>query len=291
MFLSDLKNLKSALTEISKTSPDYPKAWLSLSDAPEILYALGDIRLLSSKKLAVVGSRRTPTAIVKFGAELCKELSREFTLVTGTADGGDSVAIEGALAGGGKVICLLAGGFSALPQGNLFLLEKVAERGLILSPYPFETEVRAFSYEYRNKLLACLCDGALVLSAGEKSGALITAKYAEKYKKPVFALPYSPNAAAGVGCNALLKQGAKLTENAADVLQAFGIEKTQPPKQITLSEEERKLYEALQDFGESHVSLLSQKSGVAAFKARAVLSALEVKGLVVSVGGNRYSIV
>lgn len=291
MLLSDLKNLKSALTEIPKTSPEYPKEWLALSDSPEKLYALGDVRLLSARKFAVVGSRRTPTAISKFGIELCKELSYSFVLVTGTADGGDSAVIEGALSGSGKAICLLAGGFSALPQGNLALLEKVAKRGLLLSPYPFETETRAFSYEYRNKLLASLCEGAAVLSAGEKSGALITAKYAEKYGKPVFSVPYSPNSAAGTGCNALLKKGARLIECAADVLQVFGIEKDSVRKQIALSQDEQKLYQALQDLGESHISALSQKSGVAAFKARAVLSALEVKGLAVGVGGNRYTIV
>lgn len=291
MFLSDLKNLKSALIEISKTSPEYPQEWLALSDSPERLYALGNTNLLSARKLAVVGSRRTPTAILKFGAELCKELSYAFVLVTGTADGGDSAAIEGALSGNGKVICLLAGGFSALPQGNLPLMERVAKKGLLLSPYPFETETRAFSYEYRNKLLASLCEGTAVLSAGEKSGALITAKYAEKYGKPVFALPYPPNAAAGAGCNALLKKGARLTDCAQDILQVFGIQKESIRKQIPLSEDEQKLYQALQDLGESHVSELCQKSGVAPFKARAVLSALEVKGLAVSVGGNRYTAV
>lgn len=289
--LFDTENLKKALITLEKTSPEYPTEWKALTDAPERLYALGDIRLLSGRKLAVVGSRRTPNNVFKFSVELGKELSRYFTLVTGTADGGDCAAMEGGLQGSGKVICLLAGGFSALPQGNLQLLERVAKRGLILSPHPFETEVRAFSYEYRNKLMALLCDGTLVLSAGEKSGALVTAKYAQKAGKKIFALPYSPNAAAGAGCNALIKKGAYLTESADDVLAQFGIEERIEKTEIALSEDEERLYQALQDLGESHVSALSQKSGVSIFKARAVLSALEVKGLAVSVGGNRYTLV
>ena len=289
--LFDTENLKKALIELDKNSPDYPTEWKDLADAPERLYALGDIRLLNGRKLAVVGSRRTPTNVLKFSVELGKELSRHFTLVTGTADGGDSAAMEGGLQGSGKVICLLAGGFSALPQGNLQLLERVAKRGLILSPHLFETEVRAYSYEYRNKLMAYLCDGTLVLSADEKSGALVTAKYAQKAGKKIFALPYSPNAAAGAGCNALIKKGAYLTESADDVLEQFGIEERVEKKEIALSEDEERLYQALQDLGESHVSALSQKSGVPIFKARAVLSALEVKGLAVSVGGNRYILV
>ena len=289
--LFDTENLKKALIELDKNSPDYPTEWKDLADAPERLYALGDIRLLNGRKLAVVGSRRTPTNVLKFSVTLSKELSRHFTLVTGTADGGDSAAMEGGLQGSGKVICLLSGGFSALPQGNLQLLERVAKRGLILSPHPFETEVRAYSYEYRNKLMAYLCDGTLVLSADEKSGALVTAKYAQKAGKKIFALPYSPNAAAGAGCNALIKKGAYLTESADDVLEQFGIEERVEKKEIALSEDEERLYQALQDLGESHVSALSQKSGVPIFKARAVLSALEVKGLAVSVGGNRYILV
>lgn len=289
--LFDTENLKKALIEIDKASPYYPTEWKLLDDAPEKLYALGEARLLRGRKLAVVGSRRTPANVLKLGAELGKELSKYFTLVTGTADGGDSAAIEGGLAGSGKVICLLAGGFSALPQCNLQLLERVAQHGLLLSPHPFETEVRAFSYEYRNKLIATLCDGTLVLSAGEKSGALITAKYAQKAGKKTFALPYPPNAAAGAGCNALIKKGAYLTESAEDVLTQFGIEESIEKKEIALSADEERLYQALQDLGESHVSALSQKTGVPIFKARAVLSALEVKGLAVSVGGNRYTLV
>ena len=287
----DLENLKKSLIELDKSSPDYPAEWQGLDDAPEKLYALGDIRLLRGRKLAVVGSRRTPINVMKFSAELCKQLSYEFTLVTGTADGGDCAALEGGMAGSGKVVCLLAGGFSALPQAHVQMLLGVAKRGLILSPHPFETEVRTFSYEYRNKLLAYLCAGTLVLSAGEKSGALITAKYAQKADKKVFALPYSPNAAAGAGCNALIKKGAYLTESAQDVLVQFGIEERTERAKIALSADEERLYQALQELGESHVSELSQKSGVQIFKARAVLSALEVKGLAVSVGGNRYTLV
>ena len=291
MILSNLEALQSALRTIPKNAPEYPAAWRSLSDAPETLYALGNLSLLQTHKLAIVGSRRTPANVVKIGEELAKQLSQSYTLVTGTADGGDTVAIRGALSGSGKLICLLAGGFAYLPQGNLDLFERVAKTGLLLSLHPFETEIRAFSYEYRNKLLSALCDGALILSAGEKSGALITAKYAKEFGKKLFALPYPPNAAAGVGCNGLIKQGAKLTETAADVLEEFGVQIQEQKPQLLLSEDEQKLYEALQSLGESHVSVLSQSSGVPIFKARAVLSALEVKGRAVSLGGNVYTLV
>ena len=281
-------NVRQNLTAIPWSSSDYPTEWKELSDAPKCLYALGDISLLRARKLAIVGSRRTPANALKLGEEISKTLSQALVIVTGVADGGDTAAIEGALKGSGKVICLLAGGFSALPQCNLALLEKVTKKGLILSPHDYETEIRAFSYEYRNKLLAKLCEGVLVLGAGEKSGALITAKYAVEDKKPVFALPYPPNSSSGAGCNALIKTGGYLTEDATDVAKKFAVDLTAKKTEIALSPDEQKLYAALQE-GEAHAAELAVKTGIPVFKLRAVLSSLEVKGLVTALGGNRYA--
>lgn len=287
MFINDEKFIFS----IEKDSEEYPVCWKDLPDAPNVLYGRGDKSLLKTRILTIVGSRRTPLQALKTGAQIAQELSNEFTIATGTADGGDGAAIEGALKGRGKVICLLAGGFSAIPQGNLPLLSQVAEKGLLLSPHPFETKVRTFSYEYRNKLLAKMGEGTLVLGAAEKSGALITARYAKDFEKPIFALPYPPGASAGAGCNALIKQGGYLTESAADVLERFGIHATERKSSVTLTEEETKLYAALKDMSEGHITQLSAVSGIPTFKAMAILSALEVKGLAVSIGGNRYSII
>lgn len=287
---TDVKRLQTQLIALSKTDGDYPQEWRYMPDAPQTVYALGNIALLKERKLTVVGSRTTPANALKLGEKIVAELTAHFVIVTGTADGGDSAAAEGALQSG-RVIALLAGGFSALPQGNLPLLEKIVKHGLLLSPYEFDTPIRSFSYEYRNKLLAALGEGAFVLGAGAKSGALITAKYAEKYQKKIFAFPYPPNSAAGEGCNALIKRGACLVEESADVLSKFGIDTSKPKAALELTAEENKLYEALKELCEGHISELSAKSGVPVFKARAVLSALEIKGLAVSVGGNRYGLV
>lgn len=279
---------QSELTEISITSPLYPSEWKTLPDAPQTLWCKGDIALLQTRKLTVVGSRTTPPTALKTGGTIAKALSNAFTIITGTAEGGDSAAIAGALAGSGKIICVLAGGFSAIPQGNLPLLKQVAEQGLLLSPHPYDTPVRAFSYEYRNKLLAHLGEGTLVLGAAEKSGALVTAKYAAKATRLVFALPYAPGSHAGAGCNKLIKQGAFLTETADDIFDAFGVEKT-PRKQIALSSDEEKILEALRKLAQAHVSELAEKTGIPVFKTMSVLSSLEVKGIAVSLGGNRYA--
>lgn len=285
--------IEKRLTLLQKSDKDYPKEWLSLSDAPEKVYALGDLSLLKERKLTVVGSRRTPVNALKLGEKTAKELSNLFTIVSGTADGGDTSAIEGALSNpqGKGVICVLAGGFSALPQAKLPLLEKVAKKGLLLSTQEREVSAREYSYEYRNKLLAYLGEGTFVLGAGEKSGALITAKYAQRQGKPVFAFPYPPSSASGEGCNALIKKGGKLVENAEDIAEFFGIDLTKEHKRISLSEEEEKLYLALKECGELHAVELSEKTGVPAYKIRAITASLEVKGVAVALGGNRYSVV
>ena len=277
------------IVEIPISSPDYPAEWKVLPDAPPVIYARGDVALLRGRKFTVVGSRRTPAPALKLGVRICKELSGSLSIVTGTADGGDGAAIEGALSGSGKVICVLAGGFSAMPQASLQLLGEVAKRGLLISPYPYETEVRSFSYEYRNKLLATLGEGVLVLGAAEKSGALITAKYAMVQEKPIFALPYFPGSAAGEGCNKLLKTGGILTENALDITARMGIKTEEKTRVVTLTADEEKLLTALKTLAEGHASELAAAAGIPPFKVRAVLSALEVKGLVTALGGNRYA--
>lgn len=277
------------MQSILTNSPYYPKEWLSLPDAPQTLWYVGDISLLQTKKFTIVGSRRTPVTALKTAGEIAKALSAVYTIVSGAADGGDTAAVEGALSAKGKVICILAGGMSAMPQSNYRMMQNIMQNGLLLSPYPPDTPTRTFSYEYRNKLLAALGEGTLVVGAAEKSGALITARYAKQFQKPVFALPYTVGSACGTGCNALIKTGAYLTETAEDVAQKMGISLQEKAQKISLTADEEKMLAALKDSAEEHITALSQKSGVPVFKARAVLSSLEVKGLAVALGGNRYA--
>ena len=283
--------MERTITQIPYESPLYPKAWKSLSDPPPCLYAMGNTELLRGRLFTVVGSRHTPEQARKTCETLTKELSERFCIVTGTADGGDSAAIRGALKGTGRVICLHAGGLDCLPQGNGALLQEVVQSGgLLLSAYPNETPVRAFSFEYRNKLLAAISEGTLVISAGEKSGALITAKYAKKFQKKLFAFPYPPNAASGVGCNGLIKNGGYLTEHAGDILQVFGLDRKERTA-VELTPQEAQVLSALQSKQEAHATELAQIIGIPPFKAITLLSALEMKGLAVALGGNRFSAV
>lgn len=281
---------EKSIQPIAYSSNLYPKAWKEFSDAPLVLYAKGNLALLQKRRFGIVGSRRTQASALKVGERIAETLSYAFVIVTGSADGGDVSAIEGGLQGSGEVISLLASGFGSIPKANFSLLQKIPERGLILSPHAYDTPARNFSYEQRNKLLASLVEGVLVLGAGETSGALITAKYAKLQKKPVFALPYPPLSATGCGCNALIKDGGILTETAEDILNFYGL-KAEKRVEIPLSADESKALQFLKEQGEAHLSEIASGTGIAVFKVTAILSSLEMKGVVVKLGGNRFSAV
>ena len=276
------------ITPIFGGGEDYPAGWTTLTDAPVCLYAKGELALLKERKFAVVGSRRTTEGAKKLGVQIAKELCGAFAVVSGAADGGDEAAIKGGLLGG-KAICFLAGGFGCMPKENP-LLPSVEQEGLVIAACPFDTPVRVYSYEYRNKLLAALCEGVLLLGAAKKSGALITAKYAKTFQKSGFAIPYAPSVAAGEGCNALIKEGAYLTETAGDILTRYGCEKPQRFSPV-LTELEQKIVDLLTEKEEIHISELSTRLGVPTFKLTATLASLEVKGVAVKLGGNRYALV
>ena len=216
-------------------------------------------------------------------------------IVTGLAEGGDSAAISGALPFKNLISVLPCGIFGCYPASHAGLKEQIAKSGLLLSEYPPDEGVKKYSFHERNRLLAGLSEGVLVLSAGARSGALITANCAAEFGRDVFALPYRPNETRGAGCNDLLKNGASLVTEAEDILSFYGFE-TQKQEERTegkgpsLTPEERRVYEVLREGGELHSSVLAERAGMKIFEAAAVLSSLELKGLAVKAGGNRYSL-
>ena len=237
---------------------------------------------------AVVGARHTPPQTMKLAERFARELAAHFAVLSGTADGGDTAALTGALAGGAAVAVLAHGHDHFVPEGGRTLRLAVEEKGLSLSEYPPETPARAYQYPARNRILAGLADGVLVVSAGEKSGTRITAERAYEYGRDVFAFPHPIGASYGVGCNALIKEYAKLTDNLVDILSVFGINLTEA-EEISLTPAERAVFSALREEGEAHVQKLSERSGLAAHELGAVLMLLQMKGLASPCGGNRWT--
>lgn len=272
-------------------SDKYPQILKNIYDPPLTLYCKGDTSLLNGNCFAVVGSRKTPPAALAMCKKLSGELTAAFTVVTGLAEGADSAAIEGALAAGGKVISVLANGFDTIyPATNLQLFRRVCNSGLAITEYPPEVLPKPYRFPVRNRIIAGLSKGTLVVSAGEKSGALITADLAADYGRDVFAFPYSVWEQAGKGCNKLIKNGAYLAENILDIFGQFGLD-CNTQKQIALSFDEEQALNAVKQAGEAFLTQIAQKLNKPPYKLISVLSSLEIKGLVVRLGGNRYAAV
>lgn len=286
--LSGLERRKvRAVTVVSK---GYPENLLNTPCPPLVLYCKGDVSLLKANNFAIVGSRKSLPLSIKLAESYTKQLSSVgFVAVTGIAEGVDTKVLETALSNGGKVISVLGGGFdNVYPKSNAQLLEKVVEKGLAVCEYPPETVPRAFHYPVRNRIIAALSKGVLIVSGGIKSGTKYTALYAEEYGKDVFAIPYGVGVASGAGCNELIKCGAMLTDTPNDILEFYGVQ-GKAPESVSLTEIESKIINALKD-GEMHVEKLCKAVDKRVFEIMPLLSALEIKGFIVKSGVNVYGL-
>jgi DNA processing protein len=201
--------------------PRYPQALLESADPPLLLYVQGRCELLAAESLAVVGSRR-PTPQGQHNARtLAAQLSQAgFTIVSGLALGVDGAAHEGGLAGPGSTIAVVGTGLDRVyPSRHLKLAHHIATQGLIVSEYSLGTPPLAAHFPARNRIIAGLSRGTLVIEAALRSGSLITARLAAEAGREVFAIPGSIHSPQSQGCHALIKQGAKLVEVVGDVLE------------------------------------------------------------------------
>lgn len=281
---------KKGINAVTAYSPLYPDCLRQIPLPPVVLYYKGNINLLKEEKFAVVGSRKALPAAKKQCENFVRDLSEDFVIVTGLAVGTDTAVIRGALESG-KIICVLAHGFDHIyPAINTDLLKKVIENGLVLTEFLPSVQARNYTFPIRNRIIAGLSRGVLVAAAGRRSGALITADYALEYGRDVFAFPYSLGVSSGEGCNALIKKGAYLCDCVNDVRLAFGIN-TKSDKKLKLSDEECKIVRALKDNGAMHLEELAKILKVQPFQISVIVSMLEMKGLVVKIGGNRISAV
>lgn len=223
----------------------YPQALLQLPDAPLLLYATGNFACWAGfaqatdapRSLAIVGSRNpTPQGLVHARAfgQACGAAG--WTVVSGLAQGVDGAAHAGALAGTPlqadlpATVAVVGTGLDRVyPRSHLALAHAIAERGMLLSEYPLGTPPVAANFPRRNRLIAALSRGTLVVEAALRSGSLITARLAAEQGKEVFAVPGSINAPQSRGCHALIQQGAKLVTRIEDVLEEFGVDADRTP--------------------------------------------------------------
>ena len=201
--------------------PRYPEPLLQAADPPLLLYTIGRVELLQAASVAIVGSRGATPQGLENARSFAQQLSdRDLTIVSGLALGVDGAAHEGGLAGAASTIAFVGTGLDQVyPKRHEKLAERIAEQGLIASEYPLGMPPLPINFPRRNRLIAGVSLGTLVVEAALKSGSLITARMALDGGRDVFAIPGSIHAPQAHGCHRLIQEGAKLVETVDDVLQ------------------------------------------------------------------------
>jgi len=211
-----------SIITINQRNPYYPRRLLDLADAPKEIYCLGHLEALNKVGFAIVGSRKASQQGLKQSFRFAKNLSMAgFSIISGLAEGIDAAAHQGALSSGSThpTIAICGAGLdTCYPSQNKRLFDEIAQKGLLISEYPLGTGVKPFHFPKRNRLIAALSVGILIVEAKIKSGSLISAKQAANLGREVFAIPRSIEDKGAEGCHYLINDGAKLTQNISDIL-------------------------------------------------------------------------
>ena len=276
---------------------DYPQQLLQAPDPPPLLFAIGQLATLKRPAVAMVGSRNATAQGQANAEQFAHALSqRGVCVVSGLALGIDAAAHLGALAGEGSTIAVVGTGLDIVyPARNRDLAHRIAQHGLIVSEFALGTRALAANFPRRNRIIAGLAQGTLVVEAALQSGSLITARLAGDLGREVLAIPGSIHSPQSRGCHALIKQGAKLVESASDVLEELRLE-TPRDQAFTAPERGDDKPEAespspvLSALAGDPVSLdtLAQRTGLDASALMTQLTALELEGRVARLPGGRW---
>jgi DNA processing protein len=290
-------NLESSLTKrgiacLLWNDPAYPKYLAEIPQAPPVLYLLGEIEPQDDLAFAIVGTRN----VTAYGRQVTKDTAEclaasGVTIVSGLARGVDAIAHQAALDAGGRTIAVLGSGVDVIyPPEHRKLAEAISHHGAILSDYPPGTKPDGINFPPRNRIISGLSRGVLVVEAGERSGALITAKFSVEQGREVFAVPGSVLAAMSRGTNNLISQGATPMTNPKQLLEFLQVNSTLINKREaqTLSLDEAEILHALGS--ESlHIDDLAGKLSYSMENLSAHLIMMELAGLVTKTPSMHYS--
>ena len=269
---------------------DYPPWLLQTADPPLLLFLAGRAELLAAPSLAIVGSRRPTPQGAENARAFAAELSAQgWTIVSGLAAGIDGAAHEGALTGAGSTIAVVGTGLDiAYPRNHRDLARRIAEQGLLVSELPLGAPPLAAHFPQRNRIIAGLARGTLVVEAAVQSGSLITARLASEAGREVFAIPGSIHSPQAKGCHALIRQGAKLVETAAHILEELA--PLSPPTTTERDASPPSDDPVLAALGHDPATLdvLVARSGWPAHLLNAQLLTLELQGLVARLPGGLF---
>ncbi len=264
----------------------FPPGLVRIPDPPAFLYVLGDLSLLDSPCVAVVGSRRATPSSLAVASALAGDLGREgIVVVSGMARGIDGAAHEAALAAGGRTIAVLGSGLARpYPAAHRGLFARIVASGLAVSEHPPETSAHPLHFPQRNRIISGLSLGVVVVEAAERSGSLGTAQQALEQGREVMVVPGAVTGGRFAGSHRLLRDGAALVESAADVLAVLGIVPGPAASDAALRSPspEGAAGRLLACCGADPLSLdaLANASGLAADATRAMLTMLEIDGFV-----------
>ena len=272
--------------------PSYPAALLNTAYPPPAVYILGEVLPSDAFSIAIVGSRRPSYYGRRVARQMAKNAAEEgLTVVSGMARGIDSAAHEGALAGGGRTIAVLGSGIDVIyPPENKELAERIAENGAVVSEFPFGSCPFPQNFPRRNRVISGLALGVVIVQAGETSGALITADFALEQGREVFAVPGEIGNPLSRGTHNLIRQGARLVEGIADILEELGIPATKEhysednSNKIRLSSREKRVLAQL-GFSPMSTDDIVIATGFFPSQVTTTLVSLELKGIVTRVVG------
>ncbi len=282
-------------------NPFYPPLLREIVDAPPVLSVKGKVELFHCALIGIVGSRNGSFNGGRMARALAADLGLEgWGIVSGLARGIDTAAHEGSLATG--TVAVLANGIDHIyPPENRALYQEISEEGLLVSESPFGTAPQASLFPRRNRLIAGMSHGVVVVEAAIQSGSLHTARYAMDYGREVLAVPGSPLDPRCRGSNALLKDGASLVESVHDILEALGSTSHQKKRDLPVGggcskqaagpssalEIEKKILEVLSAVPTCSEHLFAQM-GIAGPRLSALLLELEIQGKILRMAGNLY---
>jgi DNA processing protein len=291
----ELARIKSANIDLlTWDSPDYPRYLRELANPPPLLYVRGEILEIDQWAVAIVGTRRLTT----YGRQVTRDLvaglvMNKVTIVSGLARGIDAEAHKAAVEFGGRTIAVLGSGMDNVypPEHRSLARQIVDGNGAVVTEYALGVKPDARNFPPRNRVISGLSLGVVVVEAGERSGASITANFALEQDREIFAVPGNIVSPASRGTNRLIQQGAKLVRNAADILEELNL--TMVPEQTAVqmampdSEEEALLLSRL-SHQPLHIDDLTREAGLESGLVSSTLTLMELKGMVNQVGGMNY---
>jgi DNA processing protein len=277
---------------VTQEDENYPPLLREIYDPPIVLYVKGTLHARDKNAVAIVGSRMTTAYGMNVARKFGYQLSyMGVTVVSGGARGIDTAAHQGALTGKGRTIAVLGTGINQVfPAENAALFEKITQNGALVTQFPFNRPADKQSFPIRNRIVAGMTLGTVVVEANLTSGALITANMAVEFGRQVFSVPGPIDSPRSKGCHDLIKKGAKLCEGAEDIVSEFEYlfpTSNKPPSLaetgvlpgLTLTENEQKVMDAL-GHEQLHIDEIIEASGLPASAVAVALLSLEMKRIV-----------